>query len=106
MRFRQRRVMGAMLATLIALVPVSGIAAGVDPGVATPVQREQAQAQFQRGKKLYDAGNYEEALSEFRASLDIVASPNTRLYSARCLRELNRIVEAYAEFGRTAVEAD
>ncbi len=49
--------------------------------------------------------NHEEALAEFRASHDIVASPNTRLEIARCLETMGRLVEAYAELGRTAVEA-
>lgn len=39
------------------------------------------------------------------ASLDIVASPNTRLYIGRCLRDMGRTVEAYVELGRAAVEA-
>ncbi len=81
------------------------LAVGVDPGAATPVQREQAQARFLRGKQLFESRSYEPALVEFRASFGIVASPNTRLYVARSLRELGRTVEAYVEFGRTDVEA-
>jgi len=80
-------------------------AGGVDPGAATPVQREQAQARFARGRQLYDAAKYGPAADEFRASNDIVASPNARLYLARSLREQGKNVEAYVEFGRTAVEA-
>ena len=78
---------------------------GVDPLSATPVQREQAQGRFLKGKELYDEGKFEEALAEFMASRGIVASPNARLYRARCLRELKRYVEAYTQFGRTMVEA-
>lgn len=80
-------------------------AAPVTPGQATPVQREQAQSRFQRGKDLFAAKKYDEALAEFRGSSDIVASPNARFYAARCLRELGRLVEAYVEFGRASVEA-
>lgn len=80
-------------------------AAGVDPAAATPVQREQAQALFAKGKKSYDEGKYAAALDDFRSSIEIVQSPNTRLYVARTLREMGRYVEAYAEFGRTAAEA-
>jgi hypothetical protein len=80
-------------------------AAGVEPAKATPVQREQAQARFLKGRDLYGAKKYEAALAELSASLDIVASPNTRLYVARCLRDMGRIVAAYAELGRTSVEA-
>ena len=90
---------------LASLAPARAEAAGVDPGAATPVQREQAQARFARGRQLYDGARYADAADEFRASNDIVASPNARLYLARALREQGRNVEAYVEFGRTVVEA-
>ena len=80
-------------------------ASGVAPGKATPVQREQAQSRFIKGRDLYNAKNYDAALVELSASLDIVASPNTRLYVGRCLREMGRLVAAYAELGRSAIEA-
>lgn len=80
-------------------------AAGVDPGSATPVQREQAQQKFQRGKQYLQQRKYNEALAELDGSLEIVASPNTRLLKARCLRDMGRLVAAYSEFGRTIVEA-
>ncbi len=80
-------------------------AAGDPPGKASPVKREQAQSRFERGKTLFTAKKYDEALGEFRASFEIVASPNTHLFVARCLRELGRLVEAYVELGRTAIEA-
>lgn len=97
-----------MIATALALsIGTAGAAhaAGVEPAKATPVQREQAQSRFLKGRELYNAKKYEAALIELSASLDIVASPNTRLYVGRCLRELGRTVAAYAELGRTAVEA-
>jgi hypothetical protein len=80
-------------------------AEGVDPLRATPVQSEQAQARFVRGKGLYDEARYQEALEEFAASRSIVASPNARLYRARCLVQLGQHVEAYNEYGRTMVQA-
>ena len=97
-----------VIATALALTAGSaGVAraAGVEPAKATPVQREQAQSRFLKGRELYSKKNYEAALAEMNASLDIVASPNTRLYVGRCLRELGRTVAAYAELGRAAVEA-
>jgi hypothetical protein len=78
---------------------------GVAPVAATAVQREQAQAKFKRGRDLLVKKQYAEALAEFRASHDIVSSPNARLEIARCLREMGKLVAAYAEFGRTAIEA-
>jgi hypothetical protein len=81
------------------------LAAGALPAAATPIQREQAQSRFHRGKDLVGRKHYEEAVVEFRASHEIVASPNTRLELARCLRAMGKIVAAYAELGRTMIEA-
>ena len=98
------RVVLSVLATGL-LVPNVAHAVGVDPAQASPVQREQAQSRFRRGKHAFDNANFEMALEEFRASFEIVASPNTRLMVARCLREQKKFVAAYAELGRTAIEA-
>jgi hypothetical protein len=64
-----------------------------------------AQQRFQQGSALYDQGNFEGALSEFRQSISLYNSPNTRLYIARCLRELGRFDEAVIEYERTVREA-
>jgi hypothetical protein len=93
------------LAVLVCLTAAGVFADGVLPDAATPVQREQAQSRFLRGKDLKAKGHFEDALAEFRASHDIVTSPNTRLEIARCLLAVGRTVAAYAELGRTAVEA-
>ena len=106
----QQSFLRASLAMVTALTlslgsVTSAHAGGVEPAKATPVQREQAQTRFLKGRDLYNAKKYDAALAELSASLDIVASPNTRLYVARCLRDMGRIVAAYAELGRTSVEA-
>lgn len=103
------RALPSILSTCI-IAMTAGIVAparadGVAPDQATAVQREQAQARFARGKELFKDGKYAEALTELQASHEIVSSPNTRLMIARCYQELGRLVEAYAEFGRTSVEA-
>jgi hypothetical protein len=64
-----------------------------------------AQLRFQRGRELFVANDFNGALTEFRAANQLVASPNTRLYIARCLRGLGRSAEAYMEFQRAAGEA-
>ena len=92
-------------AFLSVMSPAIARAAGVTPAAATPVQREQAQSRFLKGRDLYTAKKYDAAVVELNASLDIVASPNTRLILARCLRDMGRLVAAYVEFGRTGVEA-
>ncbi|HEY8042493.1 MAG TPA: hypothetical protein VIF15_21975 [Polyangiaceae bacterium] len=102
------RVRTLLAATVAAVVLASAPAAradGVLPAVATPVQREQAQSRFLRAKDLMAKKQYDQALVEFRASHDIVGSPNTRLEISRCLRAMGRLVAAYAELGRTAIEA-
>jgi hypothetical protein len=100
-----RRALIASGALLLGAVPHVARADGVLLSQATPVQREQAQSRFRRGKELKEKGRNDEAVVEFRASHDIVASPNTRLELARCMRAAGHLVAAYAEFGRTIVEA-
>ncbi len=91
----------------MALTTAAGHAAadGVDPSKATPAQRDQAQARFLKGRDLFAQGRFDAALEQFRGSHDVVASPNARLYAARCLREQKRLAAAYTELGRTAAEA-
>jgi hypothetical protein len=95
----------AGVAALVLAQTTTARADGVLPAAATAVQREQAQSRFARGKDLMTRQSYEGALVEFRASHEIVASPNTRLELARCLVAMGKLVDAYAELGRTAVEA-
>lgn len=64
-----------------------------------------AQQRFTRGAGLYEQRDFSRALDEFRASLALYGSPNTRLYVARCLRELGRFDEALPEFERAMREA-
>jgi hypothetical protein len=101
----RRAILFYAAALAVTQVPQVARADGVLPSVATPVQREQAQSRFRRGKELASKQRYEEAAVEFRASHEIVTSPNTRLELARCMRMAGRLVAAYAEFGRAAVEA-
>lgn len=102
---RIRLLLFASVAALLVSNALPAHADGVSPAAATPVQREQAQARFLRGKDLMAKKRYDEALAEFQASHQIVASPNTRLQIGRCLLQLGKIVAAYAELGRTAIEA-
>src|SRR5258708_2580157 len=102
---RVRLLRSASLALLLLSHAAPARADGVLPAVATPVQREQAQARFLRGKDLMASKRYDDALVEFRASHEIVASPNTRLELARCLLDMGKAIAAYAELGRAAIEA-
>jgi hypothetical protein len=64
-----------------------------------------AQQHYERGRELYRESRFEDALASFRASYDLVPSPNSYLYVARSLRGLERLaeaVEAYERVVRTA----
>ena len=100
-----RGLAAAALAAFVLAQASPARADGVLPAAATAVQREQAQSRFVRGKDLMARQSYDAALVEFRASHDIVSSPNTRLELARCLLAMGKLVDAYAELGRTAIEA-
>jgi len=64
-----------------------------------------AQQRYARAMTLFTARDYTNGLAEFRASLALYPSPNTRLMVARCLRELGRLGEAAYEFQATLVSA-
>lgn len=106
-RFGRSLRCAAGIATAIALTTLSpsAFADGASPATATKDQKDKAQSRFLRGKELYGQNKFDAALAEFMGSLDQVSSPNTRLYVARCLREMNKPVQAYNEFGRTLNEA-
>ena len=78
------------------------------PAAAAPSadSTERAQEEFKKGMELYDSKQYTEAIDRFEASYDAVASPNTRLMVARCLRELGKVGESYAMFEEGLVEAE
>src|SRR5262245_28732695 len=89
-----------LLGATLALVAESALA-----GDAQSDQRAGAQKTYEAGTKLYDSKHYEEALAAFRASYQIVASPNSRLMIARCIRDLGRNAEAYREYEAVVAEA-
>jgi hypothetical protein len=101
----RRSLVIATALTLSLGTATSAYAAGAAPAKATPAQKDQAQTHFLKGRDLYNAKSYDAALVELNASLDAVASPNTRLYIARCLRDMGRVVAANTEYVRTAADA-
>lgn len=72
-------------------------AAGVPIEKASKDQLKAAQRTFEAADLLYDAKRYQEAITAYRASYEIVASPNSRLQIARSLTALGKLDEAYAE---------
>src|SRR4051812_48863807 len=83
----------------------SGVVHAADAAPPEKEQKAGAQKTFDAGSRLYDAHRYDEALTAFRASYQILASPNSHLMVARALRDLGRNVEAYAEYDSVAREA-
>ena len=77
-----------------------------DVNSAAGEQKRAAQKMFEAGDGLYESGRFDEAAQAFRASYDLVASPNSRLMLARSLRELRRYDEAYKEFQGTIRDAE
>ena len=61
--------------------------------------------QFSAGQEKFAAGDLEGALVEFRKAVELSNSPNARLYVARCLKDLNRLPEAWEELRITVREA-
>jgi hypothetical protein len=80
-------------------VPTIGdaYAAGAPVTSATDEQKAAAQKAFTDALEKAKLGKHEEALAGFRASHEIVASPNSRLMIARELAALKRFGEAYRE---------
>jgi hypothetical protein len=91
---------------IVLLLPASGWAKGVSIAEATDEQREAAKAPYIEGRKAFDEGRHEDALKQFQASYDIVASPNSHHMMAMAMRELGQFAQAYEHFGEVAAEAD
>ncbi|MFO0560600.1 MAG: hypothetical protein U0269_21475 [Polyangiales bacterium] len=96
---------GSGRAWLIALALCGAATATTSTAAAQSANEAAAQVRFQRGRELFVANDFNGALTEFRAANQLVGSPNTRLYIARCLRGLGRLGEAYIEFQRAGAEA-
>lgn len=64
-----------------------------------------ASLKYREGVRLMGERQWEAARTAFEESLDIQASPNTRLQIGRCERELGRVGRAYQHLRRAAHEA-
>jgi hypothetical protein len=93
----------ALVIVLACAIPVS-----LSPTTAraeTEEVREEAKRLFAQGSTAFLARRYADALVDLRASYKLVPSPNSGLLIARCLRELNRRVEAVEMYTAVAVDA-
>ncbi len=90
------RVAGTVLLALVSLAPMA-FAQSNDM---------LAQRRYARALGLYEHQQFADALIEFRAALEMVPSPNARLYVARCLARTQHLAEAVSEFQHVILEAD
>ena len=81
-------------------------ASGVPPEQATPEQKEVASTKYAEAKKAYEGGRVAHALVGFRASYDVVASPNTKLMVAKALDGLGLFAKAYGEARAATLQAE
>ena len=82
---------GCERALLALLLGLALTAASAGAGAQTPAQAKR----FAAAQSLYEQRSYATALEEFRALAAETGSPNAEVYAARCLRELDRLPEAY-----------
>ncbi|MDH5674016.1 MAG: hypothetical protein OEZ06_17805 [Myxococcales bacterium] len=66
---------------------------------ASEEEKNSAREHYHLGAEAYREERYQEALEAFGASGKFVVSPNTQLMHARCLRALDKPLEAYHSFG-------
>lgn len=93
-----------IFAAALACLACAGLVFAPEPAGAQGKTAPQAD-DFGAARALFNAGKYEEALPLLRSVYARSSSPNARLYLARCLRKLDRNVEAYDEMAGTVREA-
>src|SRR5438874_2713492 len=74
------------------------LVAALPAGAVEDIDTEQAKKHFARGSELYDKGNYDGALLEFRAAQIAKPLPAFHFNIARCLDRLERFDEAIKEY--------
>lgn len=88
------------------LAPLSAVAQTPHADAPTLSVETRAQDLYVSGRDRFRAKDFPGALDDFRRSLDLVDSPNTRMYLGRALRRLGRLPEAFATLQRAASDAD
>jgi hypothetical protein len=73
--------------------------------VSAQSAEDEARRHYRAGAEMVRNGNCRGALAEFRQSITLVDSPNTRLLYARCLTETGDLVGALDEYDHTERDA-
>ena len=102
---RCRTLVACLVATSSLASPLDARATGRPVAQATAGDKQQAQKAYVAALANYKKGHLEDALSGFRASYDVVASPNSHIMVVNVLVDLGRSAEAYTEAELVAEEA-
>jgi hypothetical protein len=97
---RLRSLLATCLLTGSLIAPLDAAAAGVSPMDASVDQKKSATEHFIAGKQAFESKNWDQAIAELRASLEVVDSPNAHLELARALRDSGKPSDAWIEYGR------
>ncbi|TKD07947.1 tetratricopeptide repeat protein [Polyangium fumosum] len=103
----RNRVFPCFVVALLLCTATPAIAQG-DGDAATGGQTQStpsAQDLYTSAQKLFDQGNFAEALIGFRHAYNASSSPNARIMIGTCLVALGRTAEAYEEMSATLREA-
>ncbi len=73
---------------------------------AAQEDREAARAEFEQGRRSFEAGAYREALEHFQEAYRLAPHPNVRVNIANCYDQLDRPIEAIFHFEHFLSEAD
>ena len=87
---------------LLPLVIPLVVAALAPAARAQSQNKAAAEAAFQKARQLKDAGQVEEACTEFRRSQDLDPQLGTQYNLALCFEELGRLASAWAEYKELA----
>lgn len=93
-------------ASLAAALWLGATLSAAPVSAAPPDARAVAQKVYQEGAAHYKAGHMLEALAAFKASYDMVPSPNSHLMIARTLRDRGDLVDAFLEYQKLVPEAE
>lgn len=105
MRSTRRSLVASCAVSVVLLVAGPALASPVSPAQANATQKKEAMAHFTAGKQAIGARNYDKAIAELQASLQVVDSPNARLELARALRDAGKPGEAWTEYERVIEDA-
>lgn len=86
----------------VAIMSFVVVALAASTAGAADKSREEAKVHFQKGTALYDKGQFDEALAEFRLGHEVLADPSFDYSIALCLWKLGNL-EAAAQHATVAV---